>query len=398
MSIQSLPPEIHSHLLSFAYSPLPLHQSHPSPPSNPAHTLSLVSRYWHALAHPFRFTSASVHGPERIAKLLDALERAPPHQRRVTRLFVSDCDTPSHTVNGLVDADDCEQDGNYDYDPDTSDHHLRVLERLIAITAPHLQVLVLHIHNPYTSTPFLARVWSTQFPRLERLIISGIYPLPVSLHIPSSDQEHLSTKIIEPSMPRLQSLHLHGMRNPAGLFELGGLNGLCPNLTHLRLSGIAAARSFAKEIGRVIKTRRTENDAKQLGERRSSGGNPTTRIANGIHIPMSNDEAQGLSSNLNDSAFHFAPAPTFPPRLPERLSHLTIGVPTHCALPPRCGARYERLHAEMITLLETLPNASSERFPNREFGTLTVEVIREVKEDTIQNGLRMVSRAWHMSA
>ena len=91
MSIQSLPPEIHSHLLSFAYSPLPLHQSHPSPPSNPAHTLSLVSRYWHALAHPFRFTSASVHGPERIAKLLDALAQRKTSGHPLLKLGLNGC-------------------------------------------------------------------------------------------------------------------------------------------------------------------------------------------------------------------------------------------------------------------------------------------------------------------
>lgn len=49
-------------------------------------------------------------------------------------------------------------------------------------------------------------------------------------------------------MPSLKKLHLHGNRNPHGLLQSQALEGACPALEELRVSGLAMASSFVIEL------------------------------------------------------------------------------------------------------------------------------------------------------
>jgi hypothetical protein len=49
-------------------------------------------------------------------------------------------------------------------------------------------------------------------------------------------------------MPSLKKLHLHGNRNPHGLLQSRSLEGACPALEELRVSGLAMASSFVIEV------------------------------------------------------------------------------------------------------------------------------------------------------
>ncbi|GLB43626.1 hypothetical protein LshimejAT787_1401380 [Lyophyllum shimeji] len=86
------------------------------------------------------------------------------------------------------------------------------------------------------STPAISRLFRTSFPRLRELSVSGFYPFPTS----------------PAKMPSLERLHLHGNRNPHGLLQSGGLDEACPSLTHIRVSGLSMAVSFALELQEAL--------------------------------------------------------------------------------------------------------------------------------------------------
>ena len=88
---------------------------------------------------------------------------------------------------------------------------------------------------PFSAPPLLGELFSTSLPNLVALSIHGFYPFP---SITSST----------PTMPKLERLWLSGNRNPHGLLQLGALEAAAPTLTHLRVSEVALAAPFAREL------------------------------------------------------------------------------------------------------------------------------------------------------
>jgi hypothetical protein len=193
------------------------------------------------------------------------------------------------------------------------------------------------------------------------------------------------------------------MRNPSGLFDLGGLDAICPNLEYLRISSIAAAKSFAEEIGLATKARRDEVEAgQQDGHDRNCMATEGVRSWDlGDEIERKEEasgeswfdgvDALGLPTSIVSHLREDGPAldlssfSPFTPHLPPLLAHVVLSIPSSTSLPPRCGARFERMHAEMITLLETLPDGGA---------GLDVAIVRESKEDTQRDGYRLMRRLW----
>ena len=62
-------------------------------------------------------------------------------------------------------------------------------------------------------------------------------------------------------MPSLKKLHLHGNRNPHGLLQSHSLEGACPALEELRVSGLAMASSFVIELEDALFSSFSANDS-----------------------------------------------------------------------------------------------------------------------------------------
>jgi len=159
------------------------------------------SKYFNKIAGPFLYQSIFISGPKQISSLASRLGSTPPHLRRIRHLFISD------------------EGGS---DP----------AGILTFATSTLETLTYISRNPANSTQSIARLFRLSFPHLRELTISCYYPFPSS----------------PGKFPRLTHLHLHGNRNPHGLLQLGGLDGACPSLSHLRVSGLSMAVSFAEEL------------------------------------------------------------------------------------------------------------------------------------------------------
>lgn len=144
--------------------------------------------------------------------------------RRVRNIFISD------------GANDNEPEGTFL-------RSARHITRLLGLVSASVETLALHCDNPRTSTSLLAFLFGLHYPRLRELTVVGYYPFP---HVPNA-------------MPRLNYLHLNGNRNPHGLLQMGSLDAVCPELTHLRISGLSRATAFAAELVDAV----TADDASQ---------------------------------------------------------------------------------------------------------------------------------------
>jgi len=141
------------------------------------------------------------------------LQKTPPHLRRVRNLFISDRNGPSeHRISLKRD-----------------NFHTT---RLLGLVSSTIEVMTIHCDNPRVGTSLLAFLFGLHYPCLRELTIIGYYPFP---HVPNA-------------MPRLNYLHLNGNRNPHGLLQIGCLDIACPELTHIRISGLSRATSFVAEL------------------------------------------------------------------------------------------------------------------------------------------------------
>ncbi|KAH9912972.1 uncharacterized protein BXZ73DRAFT_55780 [Epithele typhae] len=209
--MDSLPLELHAQIFEFACTD----------DGTTARALSLVSHYIREVAAPFLYQSLSISGLKQMNDLCERLATTPPHLRRIRHLFLSDwtaADVRKHTSA----PSDMER-----YDAERS-----FAARILALAAPTLEALTLVVSCPFTAPPLIGELFATPFPRLADLAVHGFYPFP---HTPGA-------------LPALRSLRLSGHRNPHGLFQLGSLAAAAPRLTHLRLSDIAAAAPFAREL------------------------------------------------------------------------------------------------------------------------------------------------------
>lgn len=270
--MENVPTEIHDCILALACTD----------DGTTGRALGLVSRYIRAVALPYVYQSLAVAGHPSLQGLLDRLEATPPHLRRVRHLFLSDW-TQDQVLRFAVDgrlSDDWAS-------AQKGDLGSRTIQRILTLVSPTLHTLSFLAHNPTTSTALLARLFETPFPALTALTVHGFYPFPAP------------APAAPPRMARLEKLHLGGHRNPHGLLQTGALAAACPRLTHLRVSGLASALSFARELDAALRTDRP-------------GHGPASAPA--VHCPY-----------------------LFRPRLPPALTHVCVepGPPP----PSRCRRR-----------------------------------------------------------
>ncbi|KAF9260582.1 hypothetical protein L218DRAFT_799253, partial [Marasmius fiardii PR-910] len=172
-------------------------------------SLRLASRHLDQVCLPMQYQSLSILSHEDVENLVIKLSIQHEHLRRIFHLHLS-LPFPDHTrlhkeINDII--------------------------RLLLLAAPSVETLTFSSPNPMATPTAISRLFRISFPRLRELSIHGYYPLP-------------NPKVIR--MPLLEHLHLSGNRNPRGL--LGTIKDSFPNITHLRLSGLSAAVSFAREV------------------------------------------------------------------------------------------------------------------------------------------------------
>ena len=207
MNMEACPLELHSYICQLAGLD----------DGKTIRALSLVSKYFCEVARPYIYQCLSISGPVQVNILLSKLESTPSHLRHIRHLFLSDktFDKPARNPRSTPPASEPS-----------------AVTRILTLAAPTLESLTLVYSNPITGTYAIARLFRLSFPHLRELSVSGFYPYP---SLPGR-------------FPRLTHLHLHGNRNPHGLLQTGGLDEACPSLTHLRVSGLSTAVSFAQEL------------------------------------------------------------------------------------------------------------------------------------------------------
>ncbi|THG92493.1 hypothetical protein EW026_g8422 [Hermanssonia centrifuga] len=211
--MDTLPLEIHSQIFQLACIDA----------GSTARSLALVSRYVREVAEPFLYQSLAVAGLSSMTEFLNRLERVPAHLRRVRQLFLSDW-TQKQVQQKTIPSDDADMDR---YDLEKS-----IIIRILDLVAPTLESFAFLVSCPFNSTQLIGHLFSLKSSHLRHLSIHGFYPFPHSLN----------------ALPHLEHLHLSGNRNPHGLLQTGGLEAACPRLTHLRISGLVSAPSFAQEL------------------------------------------------------------------------------------------------------------------------------------------------------
>ncbi|KZT02002.1 uncharacterized protein LAESUDRAFT_730711 [Laetiporus sulphureus 93-53] len=191
-----------------------------------ARSLSLVSRYMREVVRPFLYQSLVVSGFDQMSELEARIRHLPPYLRRIRHLFLS-----GRKKSQVAEERDIE--------------HREVEESLaksiLTLAAPTLEALTLITSFPLSSTSMITYLFSLSLPQLCELSIKGFYPFP-------------SKRL---AMPRLERLHLSGIRNPHGLLGFGALDAACPSLTHLRISGLVSAVSFACELREALHPERS---------------------------------------------------------------------------------------------------------------------------------------------
>lgn len=214
--MDSLPVELHSQIFELACTD----------DGTTARSLSRVSRYVREVSQPFLLQSVAVSGLGSLNELIKVLESLPARRRRVRHLFLSDW-TPKQAEEMAVSADEASMER---YEVERT-----AIMRVLDLVAPSVESLCLVASCPFNSTPVIAHLFSLQLPLLESLSVSGFYPF---LH--------------QANMPKLERLHLTGNRNPHGMLGTGVFASGCPQLTHLKISGLVSAASFAQELEHAL--------------------------------------------------------------------------------------------------------------------------------------------------
>lgn len=208
----SFPPELHAYIFAFACSD----------GGYTVKALSLVSKYFRDVARPYLYQSLSLSGVDQIMVAASKLENTPPHLRQIQHLFISD---------------ESQRRNDHQLGKHICDMEANSIMRILTLAAPTLRTLAFVTTCPSTGTSLIGRLFRISFPSLMELTISGFYPFP---SLPGK-------------MPMLERLHLNGNRNPHGLLQADVLENVCPSLTHLRVSGLAMAASFALELEESLK-------------------------------------------------------------------------------------------------------------------------------------------------
>ncbi|KAL0066386.1 hypothetical protein AAF712_006645 [Marasmius tenuissimus] len=178
-------------------------------------SLRLTSRYIEQVCSPMQYQSLSITRHEDLSHLVMKLHHVPDYLRRIYHLHISlPFSEPSSRLQQNVND----------------------VISLLILASPTLETLSFSTPSDTISPVVIARVFRIPFPRLTELAVHGNYPFP----------NPESTK-----MPLLEWLHLSGNRNPYGL--LPTLKDSFPNITHLRISGLSMASSFARQLESYMK-------------------------------------------------------------------------------------------------------------------------------------------------
>ncbi|OBZ72938.1 hypothetical protein A0H81_06779 [Grifola frondosa] len=242
-----------------------------------ARSLARVSRYVREVAKPFFYQSLVIAGLGQLSELASRLEHTPHHLRRIRHLFLSDW-THDQANQRVVSTSDADMD-RYDLENATA-------ARILTLAAPTLETLTVISSCPFTSTPLIGHIFSTPLPHLLELALSGYYRSPT---------------------------------------REGALEAACPSLTHLRISGLASAASFADE----------------LREAATPADGPPSK---------------------------------FPARFPPRLRELVLE-PRQLLLPPVKRSPFHLMHEKMLNSLRELAESPSGR------GVRVVVLEKERAED-----------------
>ncbi|KAK1223977.1 hypothetical protein PQX77_013138 [Marasmius sp. AFHP31] len=205
MAVNVVPPELLSQICSLACTD----------DGSTVKSLRLTNRYMKQVCLPMQYQSLSITRHEDLSRLVMKLHRVPDYFRRIYHLHLSlpfseSSSRLQQNVNDVVS--------------------------LLILASPTLETLSFSTPSETISPVVIARVFRIPFPRLMELAVHGNYPFP----------SPASTK-----MPLLERLHLSGNRNPYGL--LPTLKGSFPMITHLRISGLSMASSFARQLESYMK-------------------------------------------------------------------------------------------------------------------------------------------------
>ncbi|KAJ3722465.1 hypothetical protein C8R42DRAFT_709574 [Lentinula raphanica] len=204
-------------------------------------SLRRVSQLFDDICVPLKFLCLSLTTAWSIEKLhqeLQRLENSPPHLRRIQHLYIS------------LDASDMQSESELDT--------ISQIFFTLQTAADTLQTLTFIYHNSPLSTSVIGRLFREPLPVLTELTVHGFYPFPSP--VPSSESDsflsvHSFKEMNQSCMPQLRRLHLSGNRNPHGLLQLSSLDVCFPSLTHLRISGLLMAASFAEEMKGALEMR-----------------------------------------------------------------------------------------------------------------------------------------------
>ncbi|KAH8113580.1 hypothetical protein DFH11DRAFT_1599575 [Phellopilus nigrolimitatus] len=240
LQLDNLPTELHTLIVSFACS---------SPPNfgekSVSRVLAFVSRYWSSVALPYKYHSLRIAGPRALKSVLAHLENISEQQRRVRHLWIADRCHDSIPGEIYIEVDEAHLH---------ADSTKAIVERLLALLAPSLYSLELHLKCSLYSTSLFASVWALYFPQLVSLQVDGFYPFPSAL------LTSILAPMQGPNFLRLEHLVLDGVSDPHGLLELGALDYIFPCLKTLEVRGLRCALGFAKEVVAAVTRHANSSD------------------------------------------------------------------------------------------------------------------------------------------
>jgi hypothetical protein len=191
--------------------------------------LSLVSRRIRKLSAGIRLQSICVIDMDRIRSLLHILERLPEHERRVRYLFIAAA--PEQERSPIWCYHQHEREGVLKRRQDMAQDWRTFYPAFLALIAPHVEVLAIHIHRELLITVSLTNI---PFPVLRDLSMGNI----------GNSEEQAMPQLS--SVPLLRRLHVLGYATRQLVDDIVGIQ----SLEHVRFSGGGAVENFASRLSK----------------------------------------------------------------------------------------------------------------------------------------------------
>lgn len=223
-------------------------------------SLSLVSRYFHAISEPTKLQSISIEGTDHIVAFAAILDNTPAHLRHVRHFFVSTRDRdedeePLRAMQqGVIDA--MENHGAHSEEWIKSRQQLAQamasrrsrqekrekaifisLQRILRNIASKVETMSLFLPSGEDTN----HIFSTTFPLLEELTVYGRFP---RIH------DHAAAV----TLPNLRCLHLHLIDWAMHMTVLPiFIANFTPSVSHLRVSGMSGMPKDLRKLPTSIK-------------------------------------------------------------------------------------------------------------------------------------------------